>query len=105
MANITVKNPNYVDKSTVMSSGSSTNIVVTAGLQGPPGPRSQPEEYLMPVAQTTATFDHTLGHNPTSVQVILDGQVCEEFSVTFPIAGQRVQVGFDISVQALIRVN
>lgn len=92
----------------------SHETAVTGGIVGPPGPRGLPGsggsgsaafEYLMPVAQTTAVFDHTLGRDPVAVQVIVDGQVCDEYSVTFPLPSERIQVGFDVSVKALIRIS
>lgn len=90
------------------------NIKGDQGLPGKPGePGAKGEkgetggtvfEYLMPVAQTTALVEHNLGRDPVAIQVIVDGTVREEYSVSFPLPGATVLVGFDVSVQALIRL-
>lgn len=60
--------------------------------------------YDMPGVASTAVIDHTLGRDPVMVQVLVDGVPVEEYSVSFPISGQRVMVGFDIPAQAQIRL-
>ena len=89
----------------------SGRLEVTTGERGPRGPQGEPGqstltpfEYLMPVAQTTATFAHTLGRDPVSVQVLVDGVQADEYQVLYPVPGEQVRVGFDIPVQALIRL-
>jgi hypothetical protein len=75
---------------------------------GPPGPIGDfVFDYLMPVAQTTAVIDHTLGRDPVVVQVIDPSTQAEvdEYGVVFLIPGERVRVSFDISIQALIRLK
>ena len=61
-------------------------------------------EYQMPVSQTTALFEHDLGRDPVAIMVSVDGEVFDEYSVSFPEPGVSVLVGFDMSVRALIRV-
>lgn len=102
---ISVFNP--VRKTKVKNPGQDSILVVTdrvptVGSGG--GGTTHVYEYTMPVAQTTAIIDHNLGRDPVAVQVLLDGQECDEYSVTFPIPGQRVLVGFDVSVAATIRL-
>jgi len=63
-----------------------------------------PFEYQMPVAQTTAIIDHTLGRDPVAVQVFDDGVLCSEYSVVFTVPGQQVRLGFDVSVAAFVRL-
>lgn len=85
----------------------------TPVVAGPPGPggtggtgsgQTRVFEYLMPVAQTTALITHDLGHDPVGVQVVVDGTARDEYSVSFPIPGETVLIGFDVTVQALIRL-
>lgn len=82
----------------------------TPVVAGPPGAggggsgTTKVFEYLMPVAQTTALITHDLGHDPVGVQVVVDGTARDEYSVSFPVPGETVLIGFDVSVQALIRL-
>ena len=89
-------------------------IVNVKGDKGDPGEKGEQGErgvtggiafdYLMPIPGTTAVIEHDLGRDPVAVQVIVDGTVRDEYSVSFPLAGQTVMVGFDVVVQALIRL-
>jgi hypothetical protein len=90
-------------------------VLTPGGPPGPPGPQGDtgpqgapgvgsPFEYQMPVAQTTALVDHTLGRDPVAVQVLVDGVQASEFEVVFTIPQQQIRVGFDIPALALIRL-
>ena len=64
-----------------------------------------PYVYVMPTAQTSATINHTLGRDPIAVQVFDEtGVLCEGYSVAFTVPTTQVQVGFDISMAATIRL-
>ena len=85
----------------------STDVLVLP-IAGPTGPAGASDldifEYQMPVAQTTAVINHTLGRNPVAVQVMVDGVQASEFEVVFTIPDEQVRVAFDFPVLALIRL-
>lgn len=83
---------------------SSVLVVPAVGPPGKDGADAGRFEYQMAVAQTTVLVDHQLGYDPVAVQVLVDGQVCSEYSVVYTIPREQVRVAFDISVQALIRL-
>lgn len=93
---------------TVTGTAPSTSGATVVALAGPRGPQGMAGgevfEYLMPIAQTTVLVDHPLGYDPVAVQVLVDGELCAEYSVVYTIPMQQVRVAFDISVQALIRL-
>lgn len=80
-------------------------VLPVAGPEGPAGATVfEPFEYQMPVAQTTAVIDHTLGHDPVAIQVMVNDVQASEFEVVFTIPQQQIRVAFDIPVAALIRL-
>lgn len=80
---------------------------------GPPGPPGLPGagatvfEYTMPAAQaSTGAITHGLGRDPIAVQVFDEsGVLCDGYSLSFPNPGVTVLIGFDISIQAHIRLQ
>ena len=61
--------------------------------------------YTMPAAQTTATIDHDLGRDPVAVQVTdSDGIVYSEYEVVNTVPQAQVRIGFDVAIQATIRL-
>lgn len=64
-----------------------------------------PFVFVMPAAQTTATVDHHLGHDPISIQVEDEfGTVYTEFSIVYTVPGEQVRLGFDLPIKATIRM-
>ena len=61
-------------------------------------------EYQMSTPATTVTIDHGLGRDPVAVQVFHEGVLCDEYGVTFTVPDEQIQIGFDISIAALIRL-
>lgn len=79
-------------------------VVPVVGPKGADGAAAGHFEYLMPIPQTTVLIDHPLGYDPVAVQVLVDGEVCSEYSVVFTVPEQQVRIAFDVSVQAMIRL-
>lgn len=78
--------------------------VVVPGPQGVPGAGADPFAYQMPAPATTATITHNLGRDPVAVQVIDGGRLCSEYGFFITVPGAEVQIGFDVSIAALIRL-
>lgn len=110
MTQTIVTNPSTIGKAVSPSTGG-TVVAPSTGATVPtlPSPPGADEfdifEYQMPMPSTTATIDHDLGRDPVSVQVFVDGEICQGYGVYFTIPGEQVQIGFDIAAAALIRLH
>lgn len=61
-------------------------------------------EYQMPTPASTVTIDHGLGRDPVAIQVFHEGVLCNEYGVYYTVPDEQVQIGFDTSIAALIRL-
>lgn len=61
-------------------------------------------EYTMPAPATTVTVRHGLGRDPVAVQVLVEGELVDEYGVFFTVPHEEVQISFDLSVVALVRL-